>query len=47
MKNIILLFFIVFSSGAMAKVIVNVENYEIAESDIAFNNITKLVGMNK
>ncbi len=28
-------------------ILVTLENYEIAESDLAFNNITKLVGVNK
>ena len=29
------------------KIPVTMENYEVAESDLAFYNITKLVGMNR
>ena len=36
-----------FSISAIAAVPVDKSNYEIAESDIAFSNITKLVSTNK
>jgi hypothetical protein len=46
LKSIIILT-IAMTGNAFAAIPVDLNNYKVAESDIAFSNITKLIGMNK
>ncbi len=39
--------FLLLSGSAFGATAVDLSNYEVAESDIAFSNITKFVGTNK